>query len=135
MLKKQNKIYYVDIPDSFSKSNITNDLSTVTNVRAVNQSLKNIITTKKGTRPFYPDFGCDITNGLFENMNDLSAYQVERSIREAIENFEPRAILERRNGVEVLPIYDENEYIINVRYRLLTDKKAINKLKLRLRGE
>lgn len=134
MISRQNKIYYTDIPNSFSKNSITNDLSVVTNVRAVNQSLINIIKTKKGTKPFEPEFGCDITNSLFENMNDLSAYQVESSIREAIENYEPRVVLSS-DSIDVLAIYDENEYIINISYRLITDKNTIEKIKLRLRGD
>lgn len=134
-MKRSNKTYYVDIPNTFARNSITNDLSTVTNERAVNQSLYNIIRTPKGSRPFDPEFGCDIDQSMFENMSDISSYQIQRSIREAIENYEPRAILEKQNGVEVLAIPDENEYIVNIRYRLLTDRNTINRLKLTLRGE
>ena len=83
-MKRSNKTYYVDIPNTFARNSITNDLSTVSNERAVNQSLYNIIRTTKGSRPFDPEFGCDIDQSMFENMSDISSYQIQRSIREAI---------------------------------------------------
>lgn len=129
---RKRTIYYSDVPTDLAINTITRDVSATINERAVNQSLIGVISTKKGSRPFDPEFGCDINSSLFDNINDLSAYQVEKSIEEAILNYEPRIRLKR---VDVLPIYDENTYVITIEYHLITDRTTIYRLKTELRDQ
>ena len=81
---------YSDFYLNFNKSFGTGDLARQTNEDSVISSLKNIIRTRKGERPFFPEFGCNVSNLLFENFNQFTADAIETEIRTAVENFEPR---------------------------------------------
>lgn len=81
---------YSDFYTNIDKNYGTKDLARLTNEDAVIRSLKNIILTKKGERPFFPEFGCNITGLLFENFTSFTQKTLEAEIRTAVENFEPR---------------------------------------------
>ena len=46
--------------------------------------------TRKGERPFFPEFGCNISGLLFENFSKFTTDAIETEIKTAVENFEPR---------------------------------------------
>lgn len=129
ILAVEQKDFYSDIAADFSKDFRDNDISSVSNVSAVQQSMAGIISTRKGERPFDPLFGCDIHATLFENMNEASAMAIERSIYDSIRNYEPRVQIDM---VEVIPLYDANMYIVTMFYRLITDLNYILQLKMEL---
>lgn len=81
---------YSDFYLNFNKSFGTGDLARQTNEDSIISSLKNIILTRKGERPFFPEFGCNISGLLFENFTQFTADAIETEIRTAVENFEPR---------------------------------------------
>lgn len=123
---------YSDVPADFRRDEKTNDLAAVKNISAVQQSMVAIISTRKGERPFNPNFGCDIQGSLFENMTDASMFTIEKSVTMAIQQYEPRVKLQ---NVAITPNYDQNEYIVTISYQLITDLNYIYKLKLGLRNE
>lgn len=132
ILAAEQMDFYSDIPSDFRRDLKTNDLDAVKNISAVQQSMVGIISTRKGSRPFNPEFGCDIHGSLFENMTDASMFTIEKSISSAIQQFEPRVKLDQ---VTITPNYDQNEYIVTVYYQLITDLNYIYKLKMGLRNE
>lgn len=132
ILAAEQMDFYSDIPSDFRRDLKTNDLDAVKNISAVQQSMVGIISTRKGSRPFNPEFGCDIHGSLFENMTDASMFTIEKSITSAIQQFEPRVKLDQ---VTITPNYDQNEYIVTVYYQLITDLNYIYKLKMGLRNE
>lgn len=81
---------YSDFRTNFDKNFGTGDLARLTNEDSIYTSLKNIIFTRKGERPFFPEFGCNITSILFENYNRFTQKALETEVRTAVENFEPR---------------------------------------------
>ena len=81
---------YSDFYNNFSKNFGTKDLARITNEESIINSLKNIILTRKGERPFQPEFGCNISGLLFENFSKFTTDAIETEIRTAVENFEPR---------------------------------------------
>lgn len=83
--------FYLNLDKNFG----TKDIARQTNEQAIFSSLKNIILTRKGERPFFPDFGCNISSLLFENLNQFTQRAAETEVRTAIENFEPRVSLIR----------------------------------------
>lgn len=132
VLALAGKQYYSDIDADFKIDNTTNDVSKVVNVRAVQNSLIGIINTRKGERPFEPEFGSDIHSSLFENMSDFSAYAIEKAIQEAIQNYEPRVQLKT---VTATPLHDDNTFVVTIEYHIITDLNYIYNLKLRLKDD
>lgn len=81
---------YSDFRTNFDKNYGTGDLARLTNEDSIYTSLKNIVFTRKGERPFFPEFGCNITSILFENYNRFTQKTIQTEVKTAIENFEPR---------------------------------------------
>ena len=130
ILSVEGKDFYSDIPADFKKDFKDNDVGVVKNLSAIQQSLSGIISTRKGERPFDPDFGCDIYSSLFELMNDLASITIERSIMDAIKSYEPRVKLQ---GIQVMPVYDNNTYIVTIVYSMITDLDSYYRLKMELK--
>lgn len=111
-LKKKLSIYS-DLRKDMEVNPITNDLALKTDEEAVKESLKNLILTNKGERLFQPNLGSDVVKSLFDNMTPASIKVLETSIRNTINNYEPRASV---LNIEVLPYYDENMVKINITF-------------------
>ena len=114
--------YFSDIPNSFATTIFGNELTKVINERSITQSIKNLVYTNLGERPFQPNIGCDITSMLFEpNYRDYSS-EIELFVRTTISNFEPRAEV-----IEVLfpPPQDENSVEITLIYRVINNPEPI----------
>lgn len=69
---------------------VSGDLILATDLDAIFNSIKNIIMTARGTRPFFPEFGTAIPNLLFEPVGWPTAKQMEDEINAAIKKYEPR---------------------------------------------
>ena len=91
------KNIFSDIPMFFIKNEFNRDLILKKDHTAIKESIKNIILTLFNERPFDPEFGTNLTTGLFENPNDFSFY-VENNIATALERYEPRIKLLELNS-------------------------------------
>jgi len=110
-----------DLKMSFTKHPITGRLSNVTNIEAVKQSVKNIVLCNHFERPYEPNYGGNVIGKLFENADSFLEYQVAKDITLAIENYEPRAIV---NDVVVLST-DLNELRVKIIFRMRNVQKPI----------
>ena len=104
---------YSDISLSFSKHPVTNDVGKITDVNAITNSMRNILTTRLGERPFEPDYGSRIYDSLFEMVDFISLDAAASSAREALEIWEPR--------VEILNVRpesnpDQNEIQLTIEF-------------------
>lgn len=81
---------YSDIPFIMTKNPFTNDLNLVKDVYAIKQSVKNIILTIRGERPFNARLGGNPKNFLFEILDTMTTIQCKNLIGNAISTFEPR---------------------------------------------
>lgn len=107
------------------------DIASSNGARAVKNSLIGIITTPKGSKPFDPNFGCEIGESLFENMTPLTVNTIEKSITSAIRTYEPRVL---RLNVDVQAQYDANAIIVTVLFSILDNPDTLQELKLQLAG-
>ena len=82
---------FKDIPLSFNAHPVTGLIKSLTNREAVKQSVKNIVLTNHYERPYNPFLGGDVLSKLFEPMTSITEYEVTTNIKQALENFEPRA--------------------------------------------
>ena len=107
---------FKDISMSFQANPLNNDLIGLKNANAIARSVKNIVFTVPGEKFFNENFGSEITASLFENINEVSAAEIEDQIRESIENFEPRVNL---INVEAIPNFDNNQFDAVVTYEII----------------
>ena len=107
---------FKDINLSFKRHPVTNDVLTVSNEDAIKRSVKNIIFTILGEKPFVPQFGSVINESLFDLNTELSEIRVADEIRSSLLNFEPR-IDNIIVNVEVSP--DTNEMNCTVQYDIV----------------
>jgi phage baseplate assembly protein W len=110
-----NKIF-VDFDLDFGKNELTKDLKIRTGISAVTQSIKNIVLTSLGERPFNEEIGVGLYEYLF-NLDDQGSLNFLRSKIAAYLNIlEPR-IECTANSIEVSSL-PGNLIQINISYRL-----------------
>ena len=81
---------FKDINLSFKRHPVTNDLIVIKNEDAIKKSVKNIIFTILGEKPYLPFFGSSINNSLFELSNPLDEIRISDEIQSTLLNYEPR---------------------------------------------
>ena len=107
---------FKDINLSFKRHPVTNDVVTIRDEDAIKRSVKNIIFTILGEKPFIPNFGSVINDSLFELNTSLSEIRIEDDIRSSILNFEPR-VTNIIVTVRVMP--DSNELNCTAQYDII----------------
>jgi len=113
-LTKKDKSY-VDISLAFTPSPVTGDLTVITNERAINQSIRNIIMTAPGEVTFNRNFGSSVSTYLFDFIDDGTAGLIDLEIRRAIGYNEPRVKL---NDVVVEAQIDQHQFAVRVDYTI-----------------
>ena len=81
---------FKDINLSFKRHPVTNDVVTINDEDAIKRSVKNIIFTILGEKPFEPDFGSVINDSLFELNTSLNQMRISDEIKQSLLNYEPR---------------------------------------------
>ena len=81
---------FKDINLSFKRHPVTNDLVVIKNEDAIKKSVKNIIFTILGEKPYVPLFGTSVNNSLFELANPLDHVRISDEIQSTLLNDEPR---------------------------------------------
>ena len=107
---------FKDINLSFKRHPVTNDLITIKNEDAIKKSVKNIIFTILGEKPYVPLFGTSVNNSLFELSNPLDHIRISDEISSTLLNYEPR-IDNIEVTVQVAP--DRNEMNCTVQYDIV----------------
>ena len=140
---------YVDVSLSFVPSPVTNDITVLTNERAINNSIKNIIMFLPTEIPFQADVGSLTQRYLFDIIDEATSGLLATEIRRAILYNEPRVTfkplnpgqkdaVEYRNnsptgiadrffqdqlGVFVESQPDQNQFAVTVKYRIVGDEE------------
>ncbi len=107
---------FKDINLSFKRHPVTNDVVSINDEDAIKRSVKNIIFTILGEKPFQPLFGSVINESLFELSTTLSEMKVSDEITQSLLNYEPR-IANTEVTVSVYP--DSNEMNVTVQYDIV----------------
>ena len=101
---------------SFKRHPVTNDVVTITDEDAIKRSVKNIIFTTLGEKPFMPQFGSVISESLFELSTNLNEVRITDEIKTSLMNYEPR-IDNLDITVSLYP--DSNEMNVTVQYDIV----------------
>ena len=107
---------FKDINLSFKRHPVTNDVLTIRNEDAIKRSVRNIIFTILGEKPFEPNFGSVINDTLFDLSTNLNEIRISDEIKQSLLNYEPRI-----DNIEVTTsIYpDSNEVNCTVQYDIV----------------
>ena len=107
---------FKDINLSFKRHPVTNDLITIKNEDAIKKSVKNIIFTILGEKPYVPLFGTSVNNSLFELSNPLDHIRISDEISSTLLNYEPRI---NNIQVNVSNYPDSNEMNATIQYDII----------------
>ena len=111
--------FYKDLSLDFTPHPVTGDVRPIINETAIKRSLMNLIKTKKGTRPFNPQYGCDISDYLFSYEPGFTEYNLRKEILDAISKNEPRVSVD-----EVDITFEENGIVLNIQYIIRNINRA-----------
>ena len=78
---------FKDINLSFKRHPVTNDVVAIRNEDAIKRSVKNIIFTILGEKPFEPDFGSVINQSLFDLNTNLNEFRISHEIKTSLDNY------------------------------------------------
>ena len=107
---------FKDISAVFEVNPLNDDLIVLKNSNAIARSIRNIIFTARGDKPFNPFFGSRVSELLFDPMDQITTLAIKTEIEETIKNFEPRVDLKE---VQVDALYDDNEYSVVINYEII----------------
>jgi len=107
---------FKDISASFQVNPLNFDLIGLKNENAIARSVRNLVLTQRGERPFAPTLGSGVNGLLFENMDSLTASVLRDEIIQVIEGYEPRVQL---IDVNVTANTDENAMTVRVQYQIV----------------
>ena len=105
-----------DLDLSFTKHPIRKDVNVFINEYAIINSIKNLVLTNFYEKPFRPEVGSNIRKLLFENFDVIISTQIERALKETIENYEPRVSVSK---ILIKPDPDRNGYNVTLNFFII----------------
>jgi|LakMenE01Jun11ns_1017448.scaffolds.fasta_scaffold9716911_3 phage baseplate assembly protein W len=106
---------FIDLDAAFTYNPKTRDVASKSDDNAIRGALRNLILSRNYDKPFEPDFGCQLINILFEQLDDFTIAVAERTLYNTITRYEPRVEV---LSVEVSPSNtDDNEVYITIIYK------------------
>lgn len=107
---------FVDISLAFEPNPVTKDISVLTNERAINNAIKNLVQTIPGEAAFHYNVGSSVRSYLFDVVDDGTAGLIRNEVERTITFNEPRVeVIDV--AVEAQP--DENRFVVNVTYEIV----------------
>ena len=107
---------FKDISMSFEVNPINADIIGVKNDTAIARSIRNLVLTTPGERFFNESLGSEVSEVLFDNLDDISAAVIRDEIEQTIIKFEPRVKLE---DVKVKGDFDNNQFNVTITYDVI----------------
>lgn len=107
---------YSDLDLDFMAHPTTGDIVKKKGAEAIKRSVRNLILTNFYDRPFSHNIGSNAQRLLFENANIITANLLVDAIKEVINKFEPRIIL---NAVEANFDFDYNGYNVTITFSMV----------------
>ena len=114
-LSKKDKAY-IDISLAFVPDPINDDITLLTNARAINNALRNLIMIVPTEVPFQRNVGSHVSSYLFDSVDQGTASLLRIEIERAVMYGEPRIELQDV-VVEAQP--DQNQFACNITYKIV----------------
>ena len=113
---------FKDLSITFKKHPVSNDLVTVKDGAAIQQSIASLLLTGKGERLFQPELGTDLRQMLFEPLDYGTAAIIKSVISDTINRYEPRVTL---GDVLCFPDMDNNGYQVELYFTIVGDERPV----------
>ena len=107
---------FKDLSMTFKRNPLNRDLIVLKNENAIARSIRNIVFTLPGEKFFNENFGSNVSKLLFENLDVLTASQIEDEITTSIVNYEPRVSLVK---LTVTPNFETGEFDTVIVYEII----------------
>lgn len=107
---------FKDISATFQSNPLNRDLIALKNENSISRSIRNLILTVPGDRPFQPDLGSDVYESLFETLDQITASNIQQQIETTVIKYEPRVKL---NNVTVNPNIPNNSFDVVINYKII----------------
>ena len=114
---------FVDIDLNFTRHPITGDVSKKVDERAITTSVKNLVRTKFFDRKFHPEIFSQVNDLLFEQFTPTVKTLLERTIKNVIDNFEPRVELQ---FVDVEESFDQSKLRVFIEFTIIGTIETTN---------
>jgi len=118
---------YKDMDFSLVRNPVTGDIGVKNNASSVNQSLRHLILTRQGEILYDPFYGAGIEDQLFENLDIAFTTQIQQSLKNLIDEYEPRCEVDEINVME----QDDNTLVIDIKYFII-NQETLNTFSLPL---
>lgn len=102
---------YQDLDLRMKAHPVYGDVRPSKGIEAIKGSIKNILLTRRGERPFDPLFGSNLVDYLFEPIDAITSNLMEDEIRFALNQYEPRINV---TNVDIQDDLDRNAYNISI---------------------
>jgi len=112
---------YRDLNTKFKVHPTYGDIRPVRDIEAVKNSIRNILLTRRGERPFNPNFGCNLKAYLFEPADPITKAQMEYEIRYSIGEQEPRVKI---LNLDIQDDPDRNAYYITIQVLIVNNQET-----------
>ena len=107
---------FKDISATFQTNPLNSDLIALKNENAISRSIRNLILTQPGDKPFQPDLGSEVYESLFETLDQITASSVQQQIENTIIKYEPRVDL---RDVTVTANIPNNAFDVLIDYEII----------------
>lgn len=115
--------YFSDFLTSFKKHPVSGALGRVVNAESVKQSIRNLVFTTMGERPFRPEVGSNVRAAMFQPSTLFAAESIARYVRDCIAYSEPRVRIET---LSVVADVDGSDVRLSLTFSLVNDPEPIS---------
>ena len=115
-----SNFFWSDYDDNFLKQS-DGDVQRDTDVNAIFNSLRNIILTIQGERRMLPTFASNISQLLFEPIDEITARLIAENLLVAIRIWEDRIDI---TGFDIEPIEDQNLYRCRLKFNVVGSEEV-----------
>ena len=107
---------FKDISATFQTNPLNSDLIALNNSNAISRSIRNLILTVPGDKPFQPDLGSEVYESLFDQLDQITATSIQSQIENTIIKYEPRVKL---SSVDVKSNIPDNAFDVLITYEVI----------------
>jgi phage baseplate assembly protein W len=113
---------YSDLDLDFQINPITGDINKKKGADAIKRSIRNLVFTNFYERPFKSSIGSNIPSLLFDNVDIITASQIEDALIKLINTYEPRV---RLTTVTVFADIDNHGFNVVLEYIILNTETPV----------